>query len=154
MIRDIQEKLKEVGVPKQYQGLFIEDIIGSFYSPHATGLVDAKSNEEFDEMLFNLQPIWQKREGEFFSRDLLVYPWFIKYRAEDLRSFMIVPVRERVELGHPPAHFTTNANESMNNIIKRALQYEEKNWDKFCDEMLTLVNNSVPRARKGSCSYR
>ena len=139
MTRNIQEKMKEVGVPKQYQGLFIEDVMGSFYSPRATGLVDAKSNEEFDEMLLNLQPIWQKREAEFSSRNTLVYPWFIKYHAEDVRSFMIVPVRERVGLGHPPAHFTTNANESMNNVIKRALHYEEKNWDKFCDEMLTLV---------------
>ena len=42
-------------------------------------------------------------------------------------------------LGHPPTHFTTNANESINNVIKQALHYEEKNWDKFCDEMLNLV---------------
>ena len=138
MTRDIQEKMKEIGVPKQYQSLFHEDIMGSFYSPHATGLVD-KSNEEFDEMLSYLQPVWQKREAEFSSRSPLMYPWFVKYHAEDMRSFMIVPVRERVGLGHPPAHFTTNANESINNIVKRALHYEEKNWDKFCDEMFKLV---------------
>ena len=52
---------------------------------------------------------------------------------------MIVPICEKVGLGHPPAHFTINANESINNVIKQTMQYEEKNWDKFCDEMLTLV---------------
>ena len=39
MTCDIQEKLKEAGIPKQYQGLFLEDVMGSFYSPHITGLV-------------------------------------------------------------------------------------------------------------------
>ena len=101
--------MKEIGVPKQYQSLFLEDVMGSFYSPHA--IVHAKSNEEFDEMLSYLQ-------AQFSSRSPLVYPWFVKYHAEDMRSFMIVPVRERVGLGHPPAHFTTNANESINNVVK------------------------------------
>ena len=73
MTHDTQEKMKEVGVPKQYQGLFLEDVMGSFYSSHATGLVDAKSNEEFDKMLLNLQPIWQKREAELSSRNPLLY---------------------------------------------------------------------------------
>ena len=53
---------------------------------------------------------------------------------------MIVPVREGAGLGHPPKHFTTNANESINKVIKKALNYEERNWDKFCDNMLSLVN--------------
>ena len=53
---------------------------------------------------------------------------------------MIVPVREGAGLGHPPKHFTTNANESINKVIKKALNYEERNWDKFCDDMLSLVN--------------
>lgn len=52
---------------------------------------------------------------------------------------MIIPVREKAGLGHPPQHFTTNANESMNKVIKQALHYEEKNWDKFCEDMLSLV---------------
>jgi len=48
---------------------------------------------------------------------------------------MIAPIRESAGLGNPPQHFTTNSNESMN----KALHYEERNWDKFCDEMLALV---------------
>jgi len=34
-----QEKMKELGVPKQYQSLFIEDVMWSFHSSHITGLV-------------------------------------------------------------------------------------------------------------------
>ena len=128
--------MKEIGVPKQYQSFFVEDVMGSFHSPHAIGLVDANTPEEFDEMLSNLQSVWQKREAEFSSRK---YQWFVKYHAEDVRNFMITPVRERVGLGKPPSHYTTNANESINNVVKQALHYEEKDWDKFCDEMFKLV---------------
>ena len=60
--------------------------------------------------------------------------------AQEIRSSVIVPVREGAGLGHPPKHFTTNANESINKVIKKALNYEERNWDKFCDNMLSLVN--------------
>ena len=110
--------------------------MGSLYSLHATGLVDAGTSEEFDEMLSNLQSIWQKREAKFSSKSPLMYQWFVKYHAEDVRNFMIVPVCKRVRLGKPPTHFMTNANESINNVIKQALHYEE---DKFCNEMFKLI---------------
>ena len=113
--------------------------MGSFYSPDTKGLVDAESDEEFDEMLLSLSPIWDKREAEFSSRKPSLRAWFSKYHSKDVRSSMIVPIRERAGLGHPPAHFTTNSNESMNKVIKQALHCEEKNWDQFCDDMLTLV---------------
>ena len=61
---------------------------------------------------------------------------------------MIVPVREKAGLGCPPEHFTTNANESMNKVIKQALHYEEKNWDKFCEEMLSLVKMQYQELEK------
>ncbi len=132
-------KLTEVGVPKKYHGQFLKDVMGSFYSPDSVGLVDADSEESFDDMLSNLRPIWNKQETEFSSQQPGLYTWFCKYHAEDVRNSMIIPVRERAGLGHPPVHFTTNSNESMNKVIKQALHYEEKNWDKFCDEMLSLV---------------
>ena len=139
MTHDIQEKMKAMGVPKAYQGQFLQDVMGSFYSPDTKGLVDAESDEEFDEMLLSLSPIWDKREAEFSSRKPSLHAWFSKYHSKDVRSSMIVPIRERAGLGHPPAHFTPNSNESMNKVIKQALHYEEKNWDQFCDDMLTLV---------------
>ena len=61
---------------------------------------------------------------------------------------MIVPVRERVGLGCPPAHFTTNGNESINNAIKQAIQYKKKNWDQFYDEMLALVKIQYQEIKK------
>ena len=103
--------------PKK-KSLFLEDVMGSFYSPRATGLVDSKTDKEFDEVLLNVVPVVCK--------------------VSCCRS-VIEPVRERAGLGKPPSHFTTNANESINNVVKQALQYEERNWDKFCDEMFNLV---------------
>ena len=61
---------------------------------------------------------------------------------------MIIPVQEKAGLGHPPAHFTTNGNESINNVIKQAIQYKEKNWDQFCDEMLALVKIQYQEVEK------
>ncbi len=139
MARDLQRKMTEAGVPKKYHALFLKDIMGSFYIPDSVGLVDAESEEAFDEMLSSFGPVWDKREAEFSSQPPRMYAWFRTYHAKDVRSSMIRPVRERVGLGDPPAHFTTNSNESMNKVIKQALHYEEKNWDKFCDDMLSLV---------------
>jgi len=107
--------------------------IGSFHSPHVTGLVDASTSEEFDKMLSKLQFIWQKRELEFSSRSPLCINGLLSI-MQKIRCFMIVPVRERVGLGKPPLHFTTNANESINNV-----KFCWKNWNKFCDEMFSLV---------------
>ena len=145
MTRDIQEKMKAMGVPKAYQGQFLQDVMGSFYSPDTKGLVDAESDEE---MLLSLSPIWDKREAEFSSRKPSLHAWFSKYHSRDVQNSMIVPIRERAGLGHPPAHFTTNSNESMNKVIKQALHYEEKNWDKFRDDMLTLVKTQYQELEK------
>jgi len=79
--------------------------MGLFQTPGMKGLVDAESDEEFDEMLLNLCPIWKKREAEFSSRVAQLFDWFSTYHPKDVRSSMIVPIRERVGLGCPPAHF-------------------------------------------------
>lgn len=113
--------------------------MGSFYIKESVGLVDAKSESDFDEMLLKLGPVWASREAEFSSQQPSFYKWFCQYHAKDVKNSMTVPVREKAGLGHPPAHFTTNCNESMNKVIKKGLDYEEKNWDKFCDDMLSLV---------------
>ena len=131
--------MKAVGIPQHYQILFLQDVMGSFRTSGTKGLVDAESEEEFDEMLLNLNPVWQKREAEFSSRKAQMHAWFSTYHDKDVRGTMIVPIREKVGLGHPPAHFTTNGNESINNVIKQAIQYKEKNLDQLCDEMLALV---------------
>ena len=148
MTRDIQEKMKTVGVPQHYQSLFIQDVMGSFYSPDTKGLVDVESNEEFEEMLLSICSVWQKQEAKFSKRKAQMYPWFSTYHAEDVSNSMIVPVREKAGLGHPPAHFTNNGNESMNNVIKQAIHYKEKNWDQFCDEMLALVKIQYQEVEK------
>ena len=123
--------------------MFLEDVMGSFYSPRATGLVDSKTDEEFDEVLLNLQSIWENREQEYSSRRSVLYQWFVKYHAAEVRSFMIEPERERAGLGKPPSHFTTNANESINNVVKQALQYEERNWDKFLTKCLISLKSNT-----------
>ena len=85
MKRDIK-KIKAMGVPKAYQGQFPQDVMGLFYSPDTKCLVDAESDEEFDEMLLSLSPIWDKREAEFSSRKPSLHAWFSTYHSKDVRS--------------------------------------------------------------------
>ena len=64
MTHDIQEKIKAMGVPKACLGQFLKMLcMGSFYSPDTKGLMDAESDEEFDEVLLSLSPIWDKCEA-------------------------------------------------------------------------------------------
>ena len=79
-----------------------------------------------------------------FQGPMLVHQWKLHESS----------LRERAGLGHPLAYFTTNSNKSMNKVINQALHYEEKNRDKFCDDMVGHTSEgSVARTGKGCCPY-
>ena len=131
MCRDIERKFGEMGVPKTYQGHFVKAVMGSFYSPGSVGLIDAESEERFDEELAKLKSVWDKHEAEFSSCKPRLHSWLCRYHAQDIRNSMIIPVRVKAGLGHPPQHFTTNSNKSMYKVIKQALHLKKKIGTRF-----------------------
>ena len=85
MTRDIERKLLNMGVPKKYHSLYLKDIMGSFYIKESVGLVDARSESDFDEMLLKLGQVWASCEVEFSSQQPKFYKWFCTYHAKDIK---------------------------------------------------------------------
>ena len=57
--------------------------------------------------------------------------WFCTTQAEVMCTNMIVYVRTLAGLGSPIEHFTTNSNESLNNLLKRKVDFKCSEWPQF-----------------------
>jgi hypothetical protein len=52
---------------------------------------------------------------------------------------MISSVHTQAGLGKPPCKFTTNANESLNNVLKRKVNFKRSDWPLLHKVMKDLV---------------
>ena len=81
-------------------------------------------------------------------QDPQFYFWLLKNEADDMKVSMIASVRESAGLGSPAATYTTNRNESMNNVAKAHADYCQPNWVKFVSNMHDLVENQSKEVEK------
>jgi hypothetical protein len=85
--------MSELGIVQHWASLYIREIFGFQTRTHyISGLVDSKSEDEFDDNLSLLKETWNKREIE--ARDTLCprfYDWFVKYHSSNMKSSMISP---------------------------------------------------------------
>ena len=58
-----------------------------------------------------------------------------------MKVSVIHSVRESAGLGSPPVTYTTNRNESMNNVAKAHADYRQSNWVQLVSNMCDLVEN-------------
>ena len=65
-----------------------------------------------------------------------------------MKASMIASVRESAGLGSPPVPYTTNRNESMNNVAKAYTDYHQSNWVQLADNMFELVNTQSKEVEK------
>ena len=52
---------------------------------------------------------------------------------------MLKEVRQRAGVGNPPTLYYNNIPESINDIIKRGVEFKESEMSKFCQEMSILL---------------
>ena len=74
-----------------------------------------------------------------------------------MKTSMISPVRQLAGLGCPPLPYTTNRNESMNNVAKSYADYRRSSWIQLIDNMFDLViaqSNEVEKAVIGMGEYQ
>ena len=116
--RNIVYKLTEIGLPAAE---FIREIFGFQNGTHFTsGIVDSRSEIEFEEKLKKLKDIWCNREkAKLKTETAQFYNWFVKYHAKSMKSNMLLPLRDSLRIGR--ATYTTSANESINAVIKKKL---------------------------------
>lgn len=135
---NIKRKLSEIGLPPDE---FLQDIFGKTNDGvHCEGLVDAKDSNDFADRLDILEDKWNTREMECNSSNACsFFDWFKRYKAEEIVSDLLRPIREAAGLGSPPAPYYTNASECINS---EKTQYKASEWDQFNDSMHGLVKQS------------
>ena len=129
---NIKRKLQEMGVPPEP---FLQDIFGrTSEGVHSEGLVDANDSSDFAERLDNLEEEWSKREKECNSpKGCSFFLWFKRYKADEILSDLLRPIREAAGLGSPPAPYYTNASECMNSVMHEKTNYKASEWNRFDD---------------------
>ena len=66
--------------------------------------------------------------------------WFIVYEVELFCSLMIASVRCLAALGNPPKYYTTNSNESLDNLLKTKVDFKRCEWPKFNEILVAVVS--------------
>lgn len=81
--------------------------------------------------MLELKKIWNWRECEARnSKTAEFYPWFLRYKNNLVQTCMSLPLRISCGLGF--SQYTTNANESLNNRLKKKINCKESELPDFC----------------------
>ena len=137
-------KLTVLGMPSETVDQYMKDIFGrTIDGIHQVGLVDCSTEEEFDHKLQVLQETWNLRERSVTPHHVpTFYNWFVKEKAKDVKSSMLMSLREAAGLGSPPSPFYTNANESLNSMLHHKVTYKKSQWHEFNESIKELVKES------------
>lgn len=138
--RNLQEKLRDLGMPKAVADKFVDDVFGrSEGNIRIEGLVDACSVKEFDQNFEALQELWNSRERPYSGEsEPQFYDHFSRFHAEVIKNHMRKDLRELVGLGSPPAIYTTNASEALNSVLKKGSTTRSHNGQSSCSKWLML----------------
>ena len=139
---NIMQKLRDFNVKECGIKQILSDVFGTGSDDTLfPGLVDSMDSSDFAEKLELLQPKWNSICPAFFE-------WFKKQEAELICSSMIACVRTRAGLGKPPKCFTTNSSESVNNLLKRKVDFKRSEWPHFNKVLRTLVDEQNAEFQK------
>ena len=157
--KNVQEKLRTLGIPHHEAEAFLMDILGKRQgSTYIEGLVDCRSEQEFDDRLQALEQTWNDRELPYCpGSGPTFYTSFCTYQAEVVKHHMRRDVREAAGLGCPPSTFTTNSSESLNASIKQKVDYKQHEWPQFnklIQEFVMAQRDEVIRSLSGRGQYR
>ena len=130
---NIRHKLTELLLLQSVREDIIQHIFGvQHISMYTQGVLDAEDFADFDGRLASLQKQWEELEMTVHPcKQPCFYDWVLRYEAGVMKSSMIVPVRTSAGLACPPAKYTTNDNECLNNIAQAHADYSHCSWIEF-----------------------
>ena len=101
--KNIKDQLYNRKFPEAVACEIVDDIFGKQVgSTFIEGLVDAENEAMFYEKLEQMELKWKQKEEKIPGCQPRFYNWFCTYKADQLVSGMLKPVREEAGLGHPP----------------------------------------------------
>lgn len=148
---------RKIGFKKEQVSSIVGDIFGKQQADtKIKGLVDCDSEEEFDAKLDLAKKKWsdilanEEKATSFFK-------YLDKYIAPRIKRSMLVPTRTAAGLGNPPTHYTQNANECMNNLVKQKANYTKMEWSMFLHDLQEFTQHQeriMKRAYLGLGDYQ
>ena len=153
---NVRQKLTSLGITDKNQELFVSDVFGDA-ERQKSGLVDSSSCAHCDDRLQALKDRWDEKELSIRNEEgAQFHSWFLKYKSDEIKEKMLYPVRRDIRLGFD--FYYSNANESINNSVKRKKDYKRcKDIVEFADEIREIKDiqqRNVERAVIGEGPYR
>ncbi len=152
---NVKLQLSQRKYPESVTRAFLDKILGKkFDSTYQEGLVDALDNDDF---FMKLESIKERREKDHVGVVPGFCQWFCDNKVDIMTSGMISSVREDAGLGCPPAHFTTNASESLNAVLKRKVNFKKSELSMFLAHLKDVIDEQtreVQRAVIGRGKYQ
>lgn len=141
--KNISRKIAELGIHGTSAKEIVNDIFGYQQGTHfISGLVDSKSESEFDKKFEQLKETWNRQERAERQTDAPKFAdWFARYEAQNIKTKMLLPLRESIGIGR--TEYTTNDNEAMNAFIKKMVHYKANELSQFCEKMRAIVNEQI-----------
>ena len=142
---NIKMKLRELCISETESKQIMDSIFGfQLENTLHLGLIDSTDANDFQAKLERLNDNWDEVSPGF-------YEWFVTNEAGLFCSSLIRSVRTTAGLGHPPALYTTNSNESINRVLKEKVCYKKQEWRTFNSKMLQLVLDQQQEYCKAIC---
>ena len=158
----LRKNVKDELFRRKFSDTIVSDIAGDIFgkqvgTTYFEGLVDAENEDVFYKKLEEMRKLWEAKEKE--SSDCIpgFYPWFCEHKVDSIVSGMLKPVREEAGLGSPPSSFTTNANESLNAMLKRKVDFKKNELPNFVNNLKELIDEQereLERAIIGRGKYQ
>ena len=119
--KNLERKLVELGIMGQVKHDIISDVFGrQIGDVFESGLTDASSQEDFDNLLEVLKERWSNAH----DNGTAFHDWFVEHKAREFVECVISSVRQRAGLGCPPERFITNRSERTNGVIQQFVKEE------------------------------
>ena len=136
--------------------MITQDIFGKQVgSCHFEGLVDAKSDAEFEKGVDMLTRKWNDLPDQGSVQRFVA--WFVTYKRDAIQHGLLCSQRQKAGLGDPPTAFTTNASESINAVLKSKVNYKKSELPLFIDKLKEAIkeqDEEVERAVLGRGKYQ
>jgi hypothetical protein len=141
--QNVKDKLRSLGIPQTSWKEFLGDIFGRQIGSHfQKGLIDSDSAETFYSATASLEKRWSNLERSSSSSALTLntefHKWFLKYKVEDIIRCVLPEVRAKAGLD-VMCKFTTNNSESLNNVIKQEVQWQESKLPVLIEHLQNIV---------------
>jgi len=139
---NIARKLSELRCDETTSKQILADVFGSTIGDtRFEGLVDSADCADFMEKVESLKAKWESLCPGFVK-------WFVEHEARVICTSMIASVRSQAGLGSPPKSFTTNSNESLNNLLKRKVDFKKSEWPQFNKTLRSAVQEQQAEFEK------